>query len=145
MFGDAYYFPHTSTGGAESPESGISGGGDDCRHPLRDGAGEPDLERRAGADLALHADLTAVCLDDRLDDREAEPGTGNAVRSCGAEETVERCRRSSGEIPTPVSLTRSTSDSPSGRTQTLTVPPGGVNLSAFESRFSITSAIRCSS
>src|SRR4051794_19905640 len=43
------------------------------------GQGQPDLERGADADRAGEIDRTAVRLDDRLRDRQPDPGPGDRV------------------------------------------------------------------
>src|SRR6185437_4004044 len=54
-------------------------------------AREEHVERRAAPDGAAHVDRSLVRVDDRLRDRQAEPGTGNRLRGCRlrAEERVE--------------------------------------------------------
>src|SRR5581483_414070 len=71
------------------------------------------------------------------------PGTPSVPEA--RKKRSKRCSTSSGGTPTPVSATRMTTASGSATTRTSTRPPCGVNLSAFERRFSTASVTRCPS
>ena len=105
-------------------------------------APQPDRERAPHAQRALRRDVAAHPARHLAADREPEPTPLHARRrGCSRPARTARTLRpaDSAGMPTPVSPTlSSTMSSRSGATlaSTITEPPGGVNLLAFERRFS---------
>ena len=105
-----------------------------------------ERERASDADLALQPHATTHESDDAPAQREAEAGAlvrGSAAAPCWNDSKIRS--RSSGAIPTPVSVTVITTSSPSTLASTVTSPPSGVNLTALLSRLITTCLKRSSS
>jgi len=73
------------------------------------------------------------------------PRTPLAVALCDRSNRPNIRVANSGSIPGPVSRTRIAMASSVGRSAIVTRPPGGVNLTAFESRLPTTVSSACSS
>ena len=99
---------------------------------------QPHGERRAPSlAAAFNADRPAVRLDEVLDDRQPEPETAVTPRrrAIRLPERLEHRRQELSGNPAPVSATTISAMLPRARSRTRTVPPSGVNFTAFESRF----------
>ena len=88
--------------------------------------------------MRLQLDDAAMQLDEALDQGQAEPGAGlPRLRIAALEFLEDACLVFARRRRLPVSETTSATRSPSRRAASVTVPPAGVNLSAFETRLNI--------
>ena len=114
----------------------------------RGSSGRIDDERRARPEPALDRDPAAVHVDDRLDDRQAEPAAA-AARLVGqrpAEEPLEDPGQLGRVDPDARVADHDPRHRPGpARSSTSTDPPRGVNLSALPTRLLTTWPIRCGS
>jgi len=106
-------------------------------------AGELDAERGPLTQFATDGDRASVCFDDCTRDVEALGRCReSADRGARRERNARTAPRSSDAMPIPVSLTSSRTIPFTGVSETRTLPPAGVNFSAFETRLSMSWNIR---